>query len=560
MILKDLGIPYEILEANERIGGRIFTHRFNGQKGKDAPVNDPARYDYYDVGAMRYPNIPFMDRVFNLFDRIGIQNLLIPYMLSSDNNLHYYNTQSPTIKTDATGDDYHVSVSQGGTVPDDYAKQTADCWTSKIYDYFKNEIAKADEITDPVERAKAFQNAWNDLTRQDHFSTRGYMLAGDAGKPSGVPPPYSEAVVEWLETFDSATGLYDEAFVESIIDSLDFDWPNVKRIAKPLPNSLKERARQDLPDWVCIDGGSDRMIDAMLAQIGQQPKTNKLVTRIYESNGGMAVECGYTNETFNYSQVICTAPLGCIGAMDLDGCGLLYNQKLAIRSLQYDASTKVGIKFPNRWWEDPQFMDGRPIVGGVSDTDIPIRVCVYPSYGLNCPPDQRPGILLASYTWAQDARRLGALVQGHDSKAEKLLVDLVIDNVAKLHNIPRDKIPAPLDHFAHAWFNDEYSRGAFALFGPGQFGSNDSIPNGSMFMSLKAPTPNGMLHFAGEATSIHHAWVLGGLNSAWRAVYNALNGYDDLQKKLIANWGIPDEETEITLKCLTLLSRYRALR
>jgi hypothetical protein len=28
MILKDLGIPYEILEANSTVGGRLFTHQF----------------------------------------------------------------------------------------------------------------------------------------------------------------------------------------------------------------------------------------------------------------------------------------------------------------------------------------------------------------------------------------------------------------------------------------------------------------------------------------------------------------------------------------------------
>jgi hypothetical protein len=31
-----------------------------------------------------------------------------------------------------------------------------------------------------------------------------------------------------------------------------------------------------------------------------------------------------------------------------------------------------------------------------------------------------------------------------------------------------------------------------------------------------------MLHFAGEATSVHHAWVAGALASAWRAVAEIL--------------------------------------
>ncbi|OJA12776.1 hypothetical protein AZE42_07909, partial [Rhizopogon vesiculosus] len=41
IILKELGIPFDILEASDRVGGRMYTHRFS-----DAPN------DYYDVGAM----------------------------------------------------------------------------------------------------------------------------------------------------------------------------------------------------------------------------------------------------------------------------------------------------------------------------------------------------------------------------------------------------------------------------------------------------------------------------------------------------------------------------
>lgn len=36
LILQSLGIPCEILEATERVGGRVFTHRFSTQK-----------YDYF---------------------------------------------------------------------------------------------------------------------------------------------------------------------------------------------------------------------------------------------------------------------------------------------------------------------------------------------------------------------------------------------------------------------------------------------------------------------------------------------------------------------------------
>ena len=53
MMLKFLGINnVDIYEASDRIGGRCYTYSFLGDK--DCPHN------YYDIGAMRIPEIPAM--------------------------------------------------------------------------------------------------------------------------------------------------------------------------------------------------------------------------------------------------------------------------------------------------------------------------------------------------------------------------------------------------------------------------------------------------------------------------------------------------------------------
>jgi NAD(P)-binding Rossmann-like domain len=51
MILSRAGIPYDLLEASNRVGGRLYTKEFS---------KDP--HDYYDIGAMRYPDIPLMKK------------------------------------------------------------------------------------------------------------------------------------------------------------------------------------------------------------------------------------------------------------------------------------------------------------------------------------------------------------------------------------------------------------------------------------------------------------------------------------------------------------------
>lgn len=47
LLLDSLGIDYDILEASDRVGGRIFTHRFNETAWSQSTPNDPDYYDYY---------------------------------------------------------------------------------------------------------------------------------------------------------------------------------------------------------------------------------------------------------------------------------------------------------------------------------------------------------------------------------------------------------------------------------------------------------------------------------------------------------------------------------
>jgi hypothetical protein len=84
MLLSQAGIPFEIIEASNRVGGRLFTYQFSDQP-----------YDYFDVGAMRYPDIPPMQSTFDLFKELGWvpggPGRLIPYHLSSSNTVQEFN-------------------------------------------------------------------------------------------------------------------------------------------------------------------------------------------------------------------------------------------------------------------------------------------------------------------------------------------------------------------------------------------------------------------------------------------------------------------------------------
>ncbi|KDQ17782.1 hypothetical protein BOTBODRAFT_105219 [Botryobasidium botryosum FD-172 SS1] len=510
MILASVGVNYEILEANpadpagpvDPAGpyfqgtGRTYTYHFS---------NEPN--DYYDVGAMRLPHIPFMDLVFNLLGSPAIApNVpLIPYILSTENNLNFFN----------------------GIVHTNEGVQVLNA--AGNFDPFATGIAGLDDTVDnmigaalnPFEGALVadFVEGWAVLMEADGYSTRSYMaLAPDL--------EYSHDVIDYLETFGTASNLYDCALSESVMDSLDFDFP------------------ADAPvEWFCVQGGMGRITNAMAGTLDPERilrgRRVTAIAPVIPDGEGFATSVNLTVAAdgppliMNYSHVISSIPLSSLRMVDTKACGLSWKMKTALRALHYDSSVKVAIRFQYRWWEHdviPLDAPAHPIIpqlGGVSSTDRPTRTVVYPSYGMGGP----DATMIVSYTWAQDALRFGAFVENDNPGApeEAILIDTILKDLADMHGIPDYAILPGLmvDHHAHNWYGNEHTggwfnilpfpsfpAGAFALYGPGQFAN--------LYPEVTTP-PAGLVHFAGEATSAHHAWIVGALNSAFRTVHEIVS-------------------------------------
>ena len=78
---------------------------------------------------------------------------------------------------------------------------------------------------------------------------------------------------------------------------------------------------------------------------------------------------------------------------------------------------------------------------------------------------------------------------------------------------------------------DDYSSGAYAFFGPGQFTA--------LYPSLIRPQSDSRFHIVGEAASANHAWIVGALESAYRGVWMVLERFKcyDLQGKMEKEFG-----------------------
>ena len=277
--------------------------------------------------------------------------------------------------------------------------------------------------------------------------------------------------------------------------------------------------------WSCLDGGTQQVAIEMAKKLKKQPEFNTQVSAIAvdKEHGTLKLSTKRTDgsrlrEQREYFAVFNSTTLGALQRMDLTEAGLLYGTKQAIRSLSYGASCKVGMKFKTAWWmKEPHNIN----LGGIAKTDLPLRVCVYPSYNVLDDKD-KSAVLLCSYTWAQDAQRIGSLISPDSPDNEEDLKEVLFHNLALLHSIKdnKDSYNEVLDkikeqyitHHAYDWYNDNNQSGAFAYFGPGQFSS----------MWPEITKQNGWLFFIGEAASAHHAWIVGALESSVRAVYQML--------------------------------------
>lgn len=115
-------------------------------------------------------------------------------------------------------------------------------------------------------------------------------------------------------------------------------------------------------------GGANRIAQVMKGRLpAGSIHQNHWVTKIAPVEDGKETVLSVSilgEEPREYAHVISTVPLGAVRMIDLDERNLSYALTEALRTLQYGPSTKVGVRFKSRWWEEC----GR--VGGVSSTDM----------------------------------------------------------------------------------------------------------------------------------------------------------------------------------------------
>ncbi|KAG8738208.1 hypothetical protein FRC10_007144 [Ceratobasidium sp. 414] len=476
-----LGLKHkvDVFEASDRVGGRLYTYKFDH-------IPEAGEWDYFDVGAMRFPKVSVMASTFKLFEDLRIP--LLKYHKTTKESWMYYN--NIRFRTgDAQGQDFGASISQGGNVPDDWAKIGYEELMKLVSERFLDVL-----MID-------YEEGYKQLMQYDDHSVRSLMafvtlpriMGPIQGKVYPEKKPYPVQVINWLETMTSSAGSFDTSFTEAILDMLAFGE------GKPEGESV---------EWCAVSQGSEKITDAMKKELEDDEHYKKNVA-INLCHQATAVVFDPESNTFTlsgksrpgqncsgfdgfpekYSQVVLAISPQAMRYMDLSTCQLDYCQRSSLLMLQPGPSIKVGIKFKSNWWGAcPQ-----NIPGGQSATDRPVRQVVYPSHG-----DGKSTVLIASYCWTQDASVMGALMQGSESFDEERLKNVILRDLADIHDIPLgDLLGEYQAMYAFDWNHDPQTMGAYAFFGPGQFSS--------LYPNMTRPAAQGRLHFAGEAISTCHA-------------------------------------------------------
>ncbi|KAI5306003.1 anthranilate synthase component 1 [Ascosphaera pollenicola] len=485
--LKDAGFEnVVILEASERVGGRLRTDYFGG---------GPWDYHYQEMGPMRFPlKIKYPDTnetvtindhhiVFQLAETLNQINKgsqehnvsFIPFYQHSRNSLSY---TDGIRKADGTVPTV-TEVAQNSSLAPPKAPESP-------------EEKKAENILDSILYNSTFMTELGKNVYKAHKEYLDAYPGGDDWSEFAYLHNYLKFSLNVTEAVLSGDG--ETSFWGAIYDN----------------------EYLGACTWVTVDGGLSRLSEAFFPIVDKNIRFKQIVQKLDYKDDQVTVSWKneYTDEkvqseVFDYA--IVAAPFSVVRGWRLPKFSPLLND--AIKKMPYGEACKVALEFQTRFWEH---LD-QPIIGGCDTVDdIPgIGNTCYPSYKVN---STGPGVMLSSYesdgiTWV--------------GYSEEEHVKYVLDAMAELHG-----------DIVYEQYTGKYSRKCWAMdrFQLGSWASPE-IGQHKAWIPSYFNTENNVI-FVGEHTSYTHAWIASALESGVRGSVQLLLklGLVDEAKKVNKQW------------------------
>ncbi|MFS8096715.1 FAD-dependent oxidoreductase [Lentzea alba] len=344
--LEQLGHQVEVIEASERLGGRVYTHRFGA--GPDAPL--------VELGAMR---IPANHRhTLDYIEKLGLSHKLREFKTLFSDDGAYHRTR--------TG---FVRVREAAEV--------------LVADY---QELMGDDLKDETVLFGAWITAIGDAIAPGSFMAE-------------LRPDFA-ALLDAVDRIDITPFLVGEARDQIDLHAFFAAHPEVR-------NSGTGRINHFIGDILDetsaglrrLEGGMDQIVTALAEQINGPIRTSHEVRGIavHDDHVAVTVSNGQT-QVLHCDQVLSTIPFSVLRRLELSGFS---DDKLAVLGeVTHWPATKIGFLCRDAFWE----RDG--INGGASYGGGHIRQTYYPAVEGD---PARGAALLASYTIGADAAVLDDL-------------------------------------------------------------------------------------------------------------------------------------------------------
>lgn len=426
---------YELLRAGH---DPLILEARNRVGGRICTLRDPFSSGLYgEAGAMRIPRAHALTMMY--IDRFGLPTA--DFVMESDQTwVHIGGVKRRLAEVRSDPD-----VLGFETAPAEKGRLASDIWAETIR-----------PLVEQVEQHG--QAGWDAIYAvYDEYSVREFLeLKG-----------WSEGLIEMFGLLNNQEALMNSSFLEL----------------------FREEAGNYYTNMCQIVGGMDRFVHAFLPELEGRIRYGARVIALDQTPDQAIVHYQTLAGRFQATgdDAIITTPFPVLRHVEVLKPFSRAKQR-AIRQLHYDAAAKIFFQCRRRFWETD---DG--IYGDGTVTDLPIRNLYYTDWGK----ETGRGVLLASYTWSEDAQRWGSLTP-------RDRIEQALENVAVIH----PQITAEFEvGTSYMWHDDEFASGAFALFDPGQ----------QTLLHDAIVAPEGRFHFAGEHASLYHAWIQGAIESGLRA-------------------------------------------